>query len=98
MNTTTLNQRELSQAALAFLISITILFLPALWRAQASQAPAITQVENAEGGSATIAPNTWVAVMGSNLAPAGDTRIWRGSDFVNNQMPTQLDGVGVSMN
>ena len=64
----------------------------------ASQLPAIRLVQNAEGGSATIAPNTWVAIKGSNLAPAGDTRIWLGSDFVNNQMPTQLDGVGVTMN
>jgi uncharacterized protein (TIGR03437 family) len=98
MNTNTLNKRELSRAAFAPLISITILFFPALCRAQASQAPTIAQVQNAEGGSATIAPNTWVAIMGSNLAPAGDTRIWQGSDFVNGQMPTQLDGVGVSMN
>ena len=58
----------------------------------------VTFVQNAEGGSAIIAPNTWVAIDGSNLAPVGDTRIWEGSDFVNNQMPTQLDGVGVSMN
>jgi uncharacterized protein (TIGR03437 family) len=63
-----------------------------------SQAPAVTLVQNAEGGSATIAPNSWVAIKGSNLAPAGDSRIWQGSDFVNNQMPTQLDGVGVTMN
>ncbi len=63
-----------------------------------SQAPTVTFVQNAEGGSAIIAPNTWVAIDGSNLAPVGDTRIWEGSDFVNNQMPTQLDGVGVSMN
>ena len=27
-------------------------------------------VSNAEGGIATIAPNTWVAIYGSNLAPA----------------------------
>jgi uncharacterized protein (TIGR03437 family) len=63
-----------------------------------SQAPAVTLVQNAEGGSVTIAPNTWVSIKGSGLAPAGDMRIWQGSDFVNNQMPTQLDGVGVTMN
>ena len=66
--------------------------------ATGSQAPAVAGVQNAEGGSVTIAPNTWVAIEGSGLAPLGDTRIWEGSDFVNNQMPTQLDGVGVTMN
>jgi hypothetical protein len=28
----------------------------------------------------------------------GDNRSWQSSDFVNNQMPTQLDSVGVTMN
>ena len=45
-----------------------------------------------------IAPNTWVAIMGSNLTQSGDTRSWQTSDFVNNLMPTQLDGVSVTMN
>ena len=31
-------------------------------------------------------------------APAGDSRIWQSSDFLNNQMPTQLDKVGVTVN
>jgi uncharacterized protein (TIGR03437 family) len=60
--------------------------------------PALTLVANAEGGVATIAPNTWVEIKGSNLGPAGDTRIWQNSDFVNNQMPTSLDGVSVTVN
>ena len=34
-------------------------------------APVITLVANAEGGAATIAPNSWVEIKGSNLAPAG---------------------------
>jgi uncharacterized protein (TIGR03437 family) len=63
-----------------------------------TQVPTITSVQNAEGGSAVIAPNTWVAIKGSALAPAGDSRIWQASDFVKNRMPVQLDGVGVSMN
>ena len=37
-------------------------------------------------------------IKGSNLAPAGDARVWQGSDFVNNQLPTVLDGVSVTMN
>ncbi|MBZ5605786.1 MAG: hypothetical protein LAO79_26090 [Acidobacteriia bacterium] len=64
----------------------------------ASTTPTISLVSNAFGGSQTIAPNTWIQVKGVNLAPAGDTRIWAASDFVNNQLPTQLDGVSVTVN
>jgi uncharacterized protein (TIGR03437 family) len=60
--------------------------------------PTVTLVANAEGGVATIAPNTWVEIKGSNLGPAGDTRIWQNSDFVNGQLPTSLDGVSVTVN
>jgi uncharacterized protein (TIGR03437 family) len=61
-------------------------------------APDISLVANAEGENPTIAPNTWVEIKGSNLAPADGTRIWRGTDFTNNQMPTQLDGVSATVN
>ncbi len=60
--------------------------------------PAVTLVANAEGGAATISPNSWVEIKGSNLAPAGDTRIWQSPDFVNNHLPTSLDGVSVTVN
>ena len=63
-------------------------------------APTLTLVANAEGGVATISPNSWVEIKGSNLAPSGDTRIWQTfpNDFVNNQLPTSLDGVSVTVN
>ena len=61
-------------------------------------APEISLVANAEGESPAISANTWVEIKGSNLAPAGDSRIWRGSDFTNNQMPVQLDGVSATVN
>ncbi len=60
--------------------------------------PAVTLVANAEGGAAAIAPNTWVEIIGSNLGPAGDTRIWQGPDFLNSQLPTSLDGLSVTVN
>jgi uncharacterized protein (TIGR03437 family) len=60
--------------------------------------PTIRLVANAEGESPTIAPNTWVEIQGTSLAPAGDTRIWQGSDFVNGQLPVKLDGVSVTVN
>lgn len=58
--------------------------------------PVISKVANAEGESPTIAPNTWVEIKGAGLATG--SRIWQASDFVNNQMPTVLDGTSVSMN
>ena len=60
--------------------------------------PAVFEVANAEGESPVIAPNTWVEIKGVNLAPSGDARIWQGSDFVGNLMPTQLDKVSVTVN
>jgi uncharacterized protein (TIGR03437 family) len=60
--------------------------------------PAINLVANAEGESPTIAPNTWAEIKGLNLAPANDSRIWRSSDFVGGKLPSQLDGVSVTVN
>jgi uncharacterized protein (TIGR03437 family) len=45
-----------------------------------------------------IAPNTWVEIKGSNLAPAGFDRIWGDSDFINSTMPTALNGVSATVN
>jgi uncharacterized protein (TIGR03437 family) len=67
-------------------------------QAGAAVGPAITLVANAEGEDPMIAPNTWVEIKGSDLAPAGDSRPWQASDFVNNQLPTSLDGVSVTVN
>jgi uncharacterized protein (TIGR03437 family) len=66
--------------------------------AASTSAPTITAVANAEGQSPTIALNTWVEIKGTNLAPANDSRTWQPSDFANNQMPTELDGVSASVN
>jgi uncharacterized protein (TIGR03437 family) len=66
--------------------------------AASTTAPTITAVANAEGQSPAIAPNTWVEITGVNLAPANDSREWQASDFVNNQMPTALDGVSATVN
>jgi uncharacterized protein (TIGR03437 family) len=60
--------------------------------------PSISSVTNAFGDSSTIAPNTWVALKGTKLAPAGKSRIWQDADFANNRMPISLDGVSVKMN
>jgi uncharacterized protein (TIGR03437 family) len=60
--------------------------------------PVVSLAANAEGEAPTIAPNTWVEIKGQALSLTGHTRIWNGSDFVNNQMPTSLDGVSVTVN
>ncbi|MGA3203810.1 MAG: SBBP repeat-containing protein, partial [Bryobacteraceae bacterium] len=57
--------------------------------------PSISSVLNATGEAPVIAQNTFIEVKGANLAP--DTRTWQTSDFVNNQLPTSLDGVGVTV-
>jgi uncharacterized protein (TIGR03437 family) len=62
----------------------------------APRSPLVTQVTNGASRTPTIAPNTWVEIKGENLAPAA--RIWQSSDFVNNRMPVQLDGVSVTVN
>ena len=69
--------------------------------AAAGPTPAISLVANAEGENPVIAPNTWIEIKGVNLAPNQDAlnvRVWGTADFVNNQMPTQLDGVSVALN
>ena len=58
----------------------------------------ISLVGNAFGDTPLIAPNTWVEIKGANLAPLGDTRVWQVADFANGRMPTQLDGVSVTVN
>jgi uncharacterized protein (TIGR03437 family) len=67
--------------------------------------PSIALVANAEGEATTIGPNTWVEIKGSNLAPPGVSSpacapgyCWQASDFVNNQLPTGLQGVSVTLN
>jgi uncharacterized protein (TIGR03437 family) len=66
--------------------------------AASGPAAVITLVANAEGDVPVIAPNTWVEIKGSNLAPAGDIRIWQGFDFFGSQLPTELDGVSATVN
>ena len=70
----------------------------AIAAAASAPAPVITLVANAEGEVPAIAPNTWVDIKGTNLAPAADPRIWQASDFFADLMPNQLDGVSVTVN
>jgi uncharacterized protein (TIGR03437 family) len=58
--------------------------------------PTITHITTAAGEAPEVAPNTWIEIKGTNLAPG--TRIWQASDFAGNRMPTRLDGVSVTVN
>ena len=51
------------------------------------------------GGSflSQFAPNTWVSIFLTDPVDA-TTRIWGGSDFVDNRLPEDLDGFSVSLN
>jgi len=73
-------------------------FVMVYYPVTATTGPLVSLVANAEGEDNTIAPNTWLEIKGSRLAPSGDSRIWRDSDFVNNKLPTKLDGVSVTVN
>jgi uncharacterized protein (TIGR03437 family) len=57
----------------------------------------ISSATTAGGESSVIAPNTWVEIKGVSLA-LPEVRTWQSSDFVNGQLPTELDGVSVTMN
>jgi uncharacterized protein (TIGR03437 family) len=43
-----------------------------------------------------IAPDTWISILGAKLSAT--TRSWTAADFSGNNLPTQLDGVGVTVN
>ncbi len=60
--------------------------------------PVVSLVANAASETPVIGPNTWVEIKGTNLAPAGSKRIWQAKDFVNGNMPVNLDGVSVTVN
>jgi uncharacterized protein (TIGR03437 family) len=60
--------------------------------------PAISQngVVNGASFAQGISAGSWVTIQGTNLA--GTTRTWRSDEIVNGRLPTQLDGVSVSVN
>jgi len=75
-------------------------FVTAYYPVNPPTGPEVTLVANAEGEALMISANTWVEIKGSNLARVGDARVWQESDLTANgtQMPTQLDGVSVTVN
>jgi uncharacterized protein (TIGR03437 family) len=47
------------------------------------------------GGFSAVAPGSWVEIYGSNLAP--DTEGWTSAEFSDDNAPTMLNGVSVSI-
>lgn len=68
----------------------------AVSQAGVSSAPVATAVENSASFQPGIAAAAWISIFGTNLATS--TRIWRGDEIVNGVLPTQLDGVRVTVN
>jgi len=61
--------------------------------------PNITAVVNDASFAAPIAAGSWVALFGSNLAPASSNRKWNeATEIVNGKLPTSLDGTSVMVN
>jgi uncharacterized protein (TIGR03437 family) len=58
--------------------------------------PVIAAVVNGASGTKDIGGGSWVSIYGRNLSPT--IRNWTEADFVNDWMPTALDGVEVSIN
>jgi uncharacterized protein (TIGR03437 family) len=62
--------------------------------------PTITGV-GVSGGGVNIAQNAWISIYGSNLAPASEAAgmVWSNApSFASGQMPTELQGVAVTVN
>jgi uncharacterized protein (TIGR03437 family) len=57
--------------------------------------PSITSVANAASLQPGIAAGAWVTIQGTNLA--NSSRAWMPSEIVNGALPTQLDGVNVTI-
>jgi len=57
--------------------------------------PSITSVVNAASSDPSITAGAWIIITGSNLA--NSSRFWRNDEIVNGQLPTQLDGVSVTI-
>ncbi len=65
-------------------------------RLHAAPEIAANGVANGANPAGGIAPNTWVAITGVNLAEI--TGMWSASNIVNGALPTELDAVSVTVN
>jgi uncharacterized protein (TIGR03437 family) len=68
----------------------------AISQAGASSAPVVTSVVNGASFQPGIAAGAWISIFGTNLSTT--TRTWRNDELVGGILPTQLDGVRVTVN
>lgn len=67
--------------------------------AGASPGPSVSAENGVMNGASFLPPiasGSWVTIKGTNLAPT--TRTWRSDEIVGGRLPTQLDGVSVTIN
>jgi uncharacterized protein (TIGR03437 family) len=60
-----------------------------------SRAPNITAVVNAASFQSDISTGAWISIFGTDLTST--TRQWRSDEILNGRLPTQMDGVSVSI-
>lgn len=58
--------------------------------------PVITSVVNSASGQPGAVSGSWITIYGTGLS--NDTRAWQASDFINGQLPPQMDYVSVKVN
>jgi len=63
---------------------------------QAAPSFQVTGILNGASFSGSVAPYSWVSIKGNGLSAI--TRSWTTADFTNNNLPTTLSGVGVTVN
>jgi uncharacterized protein (TIGR03437 family) len=68
----------------------------AISQAGASSAPVVTSVVNGASFQPGIGAGAWISIFGTNLSTT--TRTWRNDEIVGGVLPTQLDGVRVTVN
>ena len=70
--------------------------------AQGTMSPVITSIKTAGSNAASISPNAWVQIQGTNLVPADTPAagvIWNDApEFASGRMPTQLGGISATVN
>jgi uncharacterized protein (TIGR03437 family) len=58
--------------------------------------PAVFAAVNAASYVTPAAPAAWISIFGANLSTT--SRAWTAADFIDNKLPTKLDGVSVLVN
>jgi uncharacterized protein (TIGR03437 family) len=72
-----------------------VVFAVTMVPTSAASAVRITSVMNGATFQPGIAPGAWITIKGSNLSTT--SRSWAGEDIVGSTLPSQLDGVSVTI-